>query len=52
VQIESGAPSSEHQKEPGSSAENSKIALVDVVVAGGPESMDVSGAVSSMTVHA
>jgi hypothetical protein len=45
------APSSEHSNaEPGSSAENVKLALVLVVSASGPVSMVVSGG-SVSTVH-
>jgi hypothetical protein len=42
------APSSEHSNvEPGSSAENVKVALVSLVVSSGAESIEVFGAVVS-----
>src|SRR5918992_2265759 len=47
------APSSEHWKvAPASSLDNSKVALVSWVGSSGPESIDVSGGVTSSTVQA
>jgi hypothetical protein len=53
VQGAKGAVSSEHEKlEPAWSAENANVALVPAVVELGPESIVVSGAIVSTTVHA
>ena len=52
VQLAQAPPSSLHSKEPSSSAEKLKIALVLCVVAIGPESTIVSGGVWSITVQA
>jgi hypothetical protein len=52
-QAANAAPSSEHWKvAPASALENSNVALVSWVGSSGPELIDVSGAVTSSTVHA
>jgi hypothetical protein len=48
VQAANGPPSREHAKDdPGSSAENVRLALVAVVLAGGPEAIVVTGGLVS-----